>query len=161
MNRPKKPTDARLDGFRSAYVFDVSQTDGDPLPTLAHDMIGVQASISRRWSKRSPTRVWWSPAGRSWRRARLLTTRPYHNPRVAHAGPDRCVAPQDSHHETLANVSTTGRLRDVPDQKVAEIVQCGEPIFSIRRRRRPIRDLNNSDPTRSAATRAVPSSTWV
>lgn len=31
---------ARVHGFRSAYVFDVSQTDGDPLPTLAHDTMG-------------------------------------------------------------------------------------------------------------------------
>jgi hypothetical protein len=26
--------------FRSAYVFDVAQTDGDPLPTFAHDTTG-------------------------------------------------------------------------------------------------------------------------
>src|SRR5204862_7778966 len=31
---------ARVPGFRSAYVFDVAQTDGDPLPTLAHDTAG-------------------------------------------------------------------------------------------------------------------------
>ena len=30
----------RVHGFRSAYVFDVAQTDGDPLPTLAHDATG-------------------------------------------------------------------------------------------------------------------------
>ena len=30
----------RVQGFRSAYVFDVAQTDGDPLPTLAHDTTG-------------------------------------------------------------------------------------------------------------------------
>src|SRR3989442_4146399 len=30
----------RVHGFRSAYVFDVSETDGDPLPTLAHDATG-------------------------------------------------------------------------------------------------------------------------
>ena len=27
-------------GFRTAHVFDVAQTDGDPLPTLAHDAAG-------------------------------------------------------------------------------------------------------------------------
>jgi antirestriction protein ArdC len=31
---------SRVHGFRSAYVFDVSQTDGEPLPTIAHDAAG-------------------------------------------------------------------------------------------------------------------------
>jgi hypothetical protein len=30
----------RVHGFRSAYVFDIAQTDGDPLPTIAHDTAG-------------------------------------------------------------------------------------------------------------------------
>jgi antirestriction protein ArdC len=30
----------RVHGFRSAYVFDIAQTDGDPLPTIAHDTTG-------------------------------------------------------------------------------------------------------------------------
>src|SRR5687767_5438132 len=30
----------RVHGFRSAYIFDLAQTDGEPLPTLAHDATG-------------------------------------------------------------------------------------------------------------------------
>ena len=31
---------SRVHGFRSAYVFDIAQTDGAPLPTLAHEATG-------------------------------------------------------------------------------------------------------------------------
>jgi hypothetical protein len=44
-------------------------------------------------------------------------------------------------------------LRRFSNQPVAEIVQCGEPIVSMSWRRRPIRDLNNSEQFRSAAIR--------
>src|ERR1700737_3028775 len=37
---PEAADRARVHGFRSAYVFDVAQTDGDSLPTLAHDTTG-------------------------------------------------------------------------------------------------------------------------
>jgi hypothetical protein len=41
MMRPTEGADrTRVHGFRSAYVFDVAQTDGDALPTLAHDATG-------------------------------------------------------------------------------------------------------------------------
>jgi hypothetical protein len=75
---------ARVHGFRSAYVFDVAQTDGDPLPTIARDATGDPgihlAALEQAITDAGVVITRLADLGGG---PRLLTTGPYHDPRVA------------------------------------------------------------------------------
>ena len=75
-------------------------------------------------------------------------------PQSAEAGKG-WVALRDSPRETLANLSITGHLRCFSDQPVAEIVQCGEPIFCFTRLREQIEPLSVGGTKSSAIEGAV------
>jgi len=51
-------------GFRAAYVFDISQTDGQELPESATSM-AILANIATDWANSSPTRAFFSNTRRA------------------------------------------------------------------------------------------------